>query len=244
MRLTARELLSVLAVTTLVGGAINLAAAPAAATEPTVWVSTNAPTHGGASDFWQLFEPGAPWQSAKRHVGVFDQNLVTNGPPEKLRKVFANLKESHIALAIGIGMLTWSEQCGKHLEGYVPPGGSDYVAMRIEWLGGDLAYIGIDEALWFGRWYSGANACHSALDAIAADVAANFKAYQMVFPNVRVGDVEPFGPPPGGDKPGSSWAKTTEDINALQARTGAPLAFFHCPTNINRPLAALCFLVC
>jgi hypothetical protein len=79
-------------------------------------------------------------------------------------------------------MLTWREQCGKHVEGYVPPGGSAYVAKRIKSLGGELAYIGIDEALWFGRYYSGANACHAAID--AADVAANFKAYQA-----RIGGV-------------------------------------------------------
>jgi hypothetical protein len=130
----------------------------------------------------------------------------TNGPANELRQFYAYLKESHIALAIGIGMLTWSDQCGKHVEGYVPPGGSDYVAKRIKSLGGELAYIGIDEAFWFGRYYSGANACHASVDTLAADVAANFKAYQAIFPNVRLGDVEPLGPPPGGDRPGSSWA--------------------------------------
>jgi hypothetical protein len=223
-------ILSRLGILLLVGFTANSVALPANSAEPVVWISSNDPTHGGAEDFWQLFEPGAPWQSAKRHVTVFsiDQNLVTNGPPDKLRKLYAYLKENHIALAIGIGMLTWSEQCGKHVEGYVPPGGSDYVAKRIKWLGGELAYIGIDEALFFGRWYTGKNACHASLDAVAADVAANFRAYQAVFPNVRLGDVEPFGPPPDGDKPGFSWVKTTQDwINALQTKTGAPLAFFH-----------------
>lgn len=226
----------------LIGATVHAAAPPAHSAEPSVWISSNDPTHGGAGDFWQLFEPNAPWQSARRHVAVFsiDQNLVTNGPPDKLRKFFAYLKENYIALAIGIGMLTWSEQCGTHVEGYVPSGGSDYVAKRIKWLGGELAYIGIDEALWFGRWYAGKNACHSSIDAIAADVAANFRAYQAVFPNVRLGDVEPFGPPPGGDRPGTSWVKVTQDwIDALQAKTGAPLAFFHEDiTDWRRPLSS------
>jgi hypothetical protein len=240
MKLVSR-ILGRLGVLLLAAAAANSAALPANSAEPSVWISTNDPTHGGADDFWQLLEPDAPWQSAKRHVAVFsiDQNLVTNGPPDKLRKFYAYLKENHIALAIGIGMLTWSEQCGKHVEGYVPPGGSDYVAKRIKWLGGELAYIGIDEALFFGRWYSGKSACHAPLDAIAADVAANFKAYQAVFPNVRLGDVEPFGPPPDGDKPGFSWVKTTQNwIDALRVKTGAPLAFFHEDiTDWRRPLA-------
>ncbi|TYL98020.1 hypothetical protein FXB40_05925 [Bradyrhizobium rifense] len=219
---------------------IVLAEWPARAAEPQAWISSNDPTHGGAADFWEMFAPNAPWQSAKQHVAVFsiDQNLVTNGPPDKLRQFYAFLKENQIALAIGIGMLTWNEPCGKHVEGYVPPGGSDYVAKRIKSLGGELAYIGIDEAFWFGRYYSGANACHASVDTLAADVAANFRAYQAVFPNVRLGDVEPLGPPPGGDRPGSSWAKTTQAwIDALQAKSGARLAFIHEDiTDWRRPL--------
>jgi hypothetical protein len=146
---------------------LAIVAWPAHAADPQVWISSNDPTHGGAADFWQMFAPNAPWQSAKRHVVVFsiDQNLVTNGPADKLRQFYAYLKANHIALAIGVGMLTWSEQCGKHVEGYVPPGGSDYVAKRIKSLGGELAYVAIDEAFWFGRYYSGAKACHASVQA-------------------------------------------------------------------------------
>lgn len=230
-----------LALVLLAAAALGAAVAPVRADEPVVWMSTNDPTHGGAGDFWQLFEPNAPWPAARRHVAVFsiDQNLVTNGPPDKLRRFYALLKENHIALGIGIGMLTWSERCGKHVEGYVPPGGSDYVAKRIKSLGGELSYIAIDEALWFGRWYGGPGACHASLQAIAADVAANYKAYQAVFPDVKLGDVEPFGPPPGGDRPGSSWVRTSQDwIDALQAAAGVRLAFFHEDiTDWQRPLA-------
>lgn len=132
------------------GGSVTMA-------EQSVWISPNDPTHGGAEDFWDLLKADAPWQKAKGRVNVFEisQNLVTNGPPDKLRELYAFLKENHIALAVGIGMLTWSDQCGKHVEGYVPPGGSSYVANRIKELGGDLAFIDIDEAVQFGRYYSG-----------------------------------------------------------------------------------------
>src|SRR4029077_18631778 len=90
-----RHMVFNLALFLLVCASSLLRAMPADAAEPAVWGSTNDPTHGGAGDFWQLFEPGAPWQSAKRHVAVFsiDQNLVTNGPPDKLRQFYAFLKE-------------------------------------------------------------------------------------------------------------------------------------------------------
>lgn len=197
--------------------------------EPEVWLSPNDPTHGGAADFWSMFQPEAAWTAARSRVRVVSiaQNLVTNGPADQLKIFYAFLRQNHIKLAIGIGMLTWSDQCGKHVEGYVPPGGSDYVAKRIKWLGGDLSYIDIDEALWFGRYYNGKGACHAALEALAQDVAANFAAYRSVFPSVQLGDTEPLGPPPGGDKAGN-WAKATQAwIDLLQTDTAVRLAFIH-----------------
>lgn len=92
-------------------------------TEEEIWISPNDPTHGGATDFWDMFQPGADWAQAEHHVRVVGiaQNLVTNGPTDKLKSFYAFLKANHIKLAVGIGMLTWSDQCGKHIEGYVPP---------------------------------------------------------------------------------------------------------------------------
>ena len=204
-----------------------------------VWISPNDPTHGGATDFWDMFQPGAAWAQAAHHVRVVSiaQNLVTNGPADKLKVFYAFLKANHIKLAIGIGMLTWSDQCGKHVEGYVPPGGSRYVADRIKAQGGELSYIDIDEALWFGRYFNGPSACHSELSALANDVASNFKAYQAVFPEVRLGDTEPLGPPPGGDPTGLWATRTQQWINTLQAASGQHLAFIHEDiTDWSRPL--------
>jgi hypothetical protein len=224
----------------LAAAATLMSTAGRAQTAPEVWLSPNDPTHGGASDFWDMFQPGADWAVTQSHVQVVEiaQNLVTNGPPDKLRAFYAFLKQAHIKLAVSIGMLTWSDQCGKHVEGYVPPGGSRYVADRIKALGGDLSYIDIDEAFWFGRYYSGTGACHAEVAALAQDVAANFKAYQAVFPDVRLGDTEPLGPPPAGDPAGRWSAGTQAWIDALQSASGAKLAFIHEDiTDWNRPLA-------
>jgi hypothetical protein len=192
----------------LTGASVWAATGTAQPDSPIVWLCPNDPTHGGAKDFWAMLQPDAPWQKAKGHVKVFEiaQNLVTNGPPEQLRQLYSYLKQNHIALAVGIGMLTWSDQCGKHVEGYVPPGGSEYVAKRIKWLGGELSYVDIDEALEFGRYYTSKDACRSSMDAVAEDVSANFKAYRDVFPDVQLGDTEPVGP--HADKPNADdWVK-------------------------------------
>jgi hypothetical protein len=116
-----------------------------------------------------------------------------------------------------MGMLTWSDTCGKHVEGYVPPGGSDYVARRIRALGGELSTVDIDEAIWFGRFYGSANACHSSIDALAACVAANSDAYRRVFSDVQLSDTERLGPPSSGDRAGR-WTRETPGMVRLGAR--------------------------
>jgi len=62
----------------------------------------------GATDFWAMLQPGADWARTEHHVSVVGiaQNLVTNGPPDKLKVLYAFLKANHIKLAAGIGMLT------------------------------------------------------------------------------------------------------------------------------------------
>src|SRR5579871_2573487 len=231
-RLHLRNLLIVVALLLWAGSSLAQSA-------PEVWLSTNDPTYGGAKDFWSMFQPGADWASAKSHVRVVSiaQNLVTNGPPDKLKSFYAYLKQNNIKLEISIGMLTWSDQCGKHVEGYVAPGGSGYVAKRLKWLGGEPSYIDIDEALWYGRYYGGKGACHTPLEGLAKDVAANFKAYRDIFPNVQLGDTEPFGGPQPGEKPGEWESKTQNWIDLLQAATGTHLAYIHEDiTDWTRPL--------
>ncbi len=195
----------------------------------TVWISPNDPTRGGAEDFWDLAKAGSPWQKAKGRIGVLEisQNLVTNGPPDKLREFYTFLKENHISLAIGIGMLTWTDQCGKHVEGYVPPGGSAYVAKRIKNLGGELAFIDVDEAVQFGRYYNGPNACHASLSAIADEIADNFAAYKQIFPEVRLGETEIFSPHPDRPNDEQFLSFTQNWLNLIKAKIGAPLAFYH-----------------
>ena len=87
---------------------------------PEVWLSPHDPAHGAAADFWDMFAPDAEWAVTERHVQVVEiaQNLATNGPPDKLKTFYAFLRQQHIKLAVSIGMLTWSDRCGMHIEGY------------------------------------------------------------------------------------------------------------------------------
>lgn len=74
-------------------------------------------------------------------------------------------------------MLTASERCGHGVEGYGGDGAAK-LATRIEQLGGDLAYIAMDEPAFYGHHFFGDNACNTGLADIARDVATNLTSRQ------------------------------------------------------------------
>ena len=61
------------------------------------------------------------------------------------------------------------------------------LAQRIESLGGDLAYIAIDES--FGGNLN-SNGCHVSMADAAEDAGSVFALYQNIFPAVQMGDNE------------------------------------------------------
>ena len=205
-----------------------LAADPA---EPQVWLSGVDPyvrqaMKADASDYGELFRPDAPWRVAATHVGVFKTSTqwILNGPDQALEVMFKDLRERGIALAVEGLMLTRdNNQCGQGIEGYSSPGTIRRAAERIKALGGELAYIAMDEPAWFGHSFRGPQACQASLSYLARDVANTIRDVKTIFPNVKVGDIEPLPQRSQADWIGTliQWAAEFESA------VGAPLAFFH-----------------
>jgi len=177
----------------------------------------------GAADYFDLFNPSAPWTNAARHVTVFkmyagmlDLNDAT------LKAMFADLKRRHIAFAIEWGPLDEPNRCGIG-EGFDGPTGLHY-AQRIRDLGGSLQYVAFDEPFDGAALYQGTNACHWTAEQTARNAAKNLTQVQSVFPDVIAGDIEVL---PNGAAL-DSWLEGYEQwVDAWQAVTGKPLAFFH-----------------
>lgn len=181
--------------------------------------------YGGSPQYMELFSTEAAWTQAAARVSVYKiyPQWVTQATDEELKTQFADLKRRGIALALEWGMLTAPENCGRGVEGF---GGQATLGAlrRIQRLGGDLQYIAMDEPIYFGTLYKGNNACRWTLEQMAANAAANIKALHAEFPNVQVGDIEPF---PVSETSPEWLAQYAKGIDALQAAIGGPLAFFH-----------------
>ena len=182
------------------------------------------------SDYMDLFKPDAPWSKSAQTVRVFMINgaLVMHQSDEELKAVFSDLKRRNIALAIEMGLLsgkdsTGQQVCGVGVEGFAAPDNAKVVANRIQKAGGVLAYVAMDEPLWYAHHFSGKNACGWSMEDVARDIVPRVAALREKFPGVQIGDIEPVGTaqPPDWVEEISQWTQV------YRKEVGEPLSFFH-----------------
>ncbi len=195
-----------------------------AATEP-VWREI----HGWpANDFLSLFESNAQWSQAGSRVNVFElsKKFIDATPENDLRRVLDDLKRRGIGIAMQGTPLLASKTCGLGVEGHGPPHDMAATARRIKQLGGQLAYISMDEPLFYGHRFTGDArrvACHLAISEVARQSADKIAEVREIFPEVKVGDIEPVGITPSD---AAQWADDmTQWLRAFREATGTPLAF-------------------
>lgn len=201
---------------------------------PTVWMgprdSVPRPPLPGIDDYMDLFRPDSQWQTAASHVRVFKiyKQFIGNASDSDLRALFQDLRRRKIALAMEGMILTTSDKCGEGVEAFEGPNESRSVE-RIKQLGGNLEILALDEPLYFGHEYKGHNACHYSIQAVAQDVAKNLRMYRVVFPDLKVGDIEPVLSLTDGDMANeiAQW------IDAYRSAVGEPLAFLHADIDWN-----------
>jgi hypothetical protein len=222
--------------------ALSLSLGPtlaATAGGPEIWFNLTNYTQSNGVDGPQgwnrLFvEPDAPWPSFMDHVQVVAATGIAQTPVDVLAKTFAKLKQHHVKFAIESLAQSWVNEppCGHGVESFYDPPGARKVAEKIKATGGELAYVAMDEPLFYGRYYSGHDACHSSIDNVAERAAAIIREYKKVFPNVVVGDVEPF--PAITDQ--SNWRDEYQRwLQAFNAAMGQPIAFLQVDINWRRP---------
>lgn len=217
----------------------NVPNGPSTPGTPKIWFGMGAISSDAGHHSWETlyYQRDPQWPPALTRVtvmGLLTQALVKI-PDADLARVVAELKRRHIAL--GVEMLaqaytlpgmTAPAGCGGGVEGYYPPEQTAALAARIRRAGGQLDYIAMDEPLWFGHYYTGPHACRSSIEDVAARVAANLREYQKLFPNVVIGDIEPF--PSITDEP--QWSADYQHWReAFRRAVGEPVAFLSADLN-------------
>ncbi len=171
-----------------------------------------------------LFAPDAPWSEAAAHVDVFKiyPQFATQSSDAQLAAVINGLKARQIALGLEFGFLGDHALCGK-IEGHCGEA-IDTVARRIQGLGGDIAYLAMDEPLWFGHVVNRRDIPQATIAEVAQDVARQVAILRRYFPAVKIGDIEPVG---DRGAPSDYLAEIDIWMTEYETATGHNLDFFH-----------------
>ena len=160
------------------------------------------------------------------------------------------LRARHLALAIEFGALVATGRCGQGVEGYAAPQMPSRVLGRLRSLGGTADYIAFDEPLWNGHELAitgvsrpGAVVCSDSIEELARQAAATAAAVRSIFPQARIGDIEPIN---GRRIELRQWVSDlTEFTGRYAALSGRAFAFLHCDVAWNfdwagavRPIAS------
>ncbi|MGD2163799.1 MAG: discoidin domain-containing protein [Anaerolineales bacterium] len=177
----------------------------------------------GSDDFMDLFDQNAEWQRAAEGVHVFKlygEWVAYNATDTELRQTVEDIRRRGMALAVEAGPLTATDECGEGIEGFAGLDEGRLIARRIKQAGGRIDIIALDEPYFFAHAYDGPNACHWSAEKIAEGVAGYIQAMRQEFPELIIGDTEPFV---GSTTPEEyrGWLLTFREV------AGYDLAFLH-----------------
>jgi hypothetical protein len=199
----------------------------------------NAEPVSGSIDFFNLFQPNAPWPRAIAKTQVFGlyAGWIIVASDQELQSVVTFLNAHNMGIEIEAPALQAQESCGSGVEGYVPYGQlvqSFTLAylQRLQSFGAQVQYIKVDEPYYFGSVVSDPNSCHFSVTETATEVGQFVQIVHTVYPNTQVGDVEPI----------IAGAYTPDVVTAIgqwhetyQTVTGTPFPFFFSDNDFSNP---------
>jgi len=193
---------------------------------PLYWFAPLPPQPGGpyngSDDFMDLFKPDARWERASASLQVFKLYggwAVRDSSIFQLTTAIKAIRQRGFALAVELGPLNPTSDCGFQIEGFAGEEGVETLK-RIKSAGGQLNFIAFDEPYFYGHFYDGKSACRWTAEKIAKDVDLFIDQAHLIFPNVIIGDIEPVTGPADAAAY-NSWLDTFRAVN------GYDLAFLH-----------------
>ena len=168
----------------------------------------------------------AKWSTAAGHIQVIrlPTAVLLEIPDATLQSMVQAMDSHGLALSLEIGPTNWYNQtaCGSGVESYSDPGTANLAVEKLLDAGAKLSAIEMDEPLYFGHYYSGANACRSSIQEEAQRAAVIVKIFTAAFPNLVVGDIEPF---PAISQQANWQSDYAAWLAAFSSASGSKIAF-------------------
>lgn len=182
----------------------------------------------GPFQYYDLFQPSAPWQNASDAVQVirlYPVWLESYASPEQIKAVLDDIHQRGMAISYEAGPLTETPLCNAAtVEGFWGVPAAEKIASRISAAGGTLYSMDLEHAFDAGTYYD--PNCFMTPSEIASDAAKAIAAVRTVFPNIRIGSIETADLDPEAV---ATWLQAYRNV------MGTELDYFHLDTNFSRP---------
>ncbi|MBV9562415.1 MAG: M56 family metallopeptidase [Bradyrhizobium sp.] len=196
------------------------------AAAPVLWISGDLQL--GPAD---MFHADADWKTVAGHTRAVELPpwITLNGKDDVLKRIFENLAERQIGLALEVRVLPRTDECPQPTKAYSDPDEPERILRRLHDLGADVKYVDMVDPFFFGHRFSGPGACLEPTAKLARQLAERVKLIRTYFPRAQIGTSELVDE-------STPWidelVKWTE---AYQQTTGEPLAFFYADVAWSHP---------
>ena len=127
-------------------------------------------------NFMRLFDADSPWPNGMARVNVmmFRSPWLLRTPPARVDLVKHFLINKSIKLAVPLSFIS-SDTCGQGVEGIGTERQNVFYPREMKKRGIDVAYVVMDEPLYYGHEYTGKNACRISIEEVVSSVADNVR---------------------------------------------------------------------
>lgn len=142
-------------------------------------------------EFYDLFEPNAPWQDASESVHVlhfFGEWVAWRSSDAELASVVTDLNRRAIAIAYEGGPLTPIEGCSENIEGFAGVDEAKVIVNRVATAGGRITYMDLEHP--FDAVAELPAGCELTLVDAARDMKTYIETVRAVFPDIEFGLIE------------------------------------------------------
>lgn len=179
----------------------------------------------GSTDYFELFEPDAPWADALENIDMFRLHAFQMRhylSDEQLRLIIDWLDKHEIPLLFETEPLqpVDPDECD-HSESFEGPYDLE-MARRFKDLGGTIDVVAIEQPFTFAHKLEGPRVCHYTLERIVGEVTDYMAEMHTLFPGVPMGSIEGLVRSP---------VSTPDDmalwLDSYEEFAGEPFAFLH-----------------
>ena len=146
----------------------------------------------GPFEFYDLFQPDAPWPRASEAVQVvrlYPVWIDNYATPQQLQNVIEDIQARGMAISYEAGPLQETSQCNAStIEGFWGKPGAENIAHNIKAAGGRLYSMDLEHGFDAATYYD--VACRKSPREIAEDAAITINALRAIFPDVLIGSIE------------------------------------------------------